>query len=362
MSPQKLFAPAALTALMGLASGVQAQSLNLYGVIDIAAGSFQTSYQDGAVNPRATKVDSNQMITSFWGLKGTEDLGGGLKAGFVLEGFLRPDTGEAGRFGTSDTFWSRSAHLWLEGSYGKLSIGRQGTLLFANTLSYNPLGSAFGLSPAIRLTFGASGNDYSDSGFSNAISYATPTMGGFSAAAQVQFDEDTETDKGKVYALSLNYKAGPLAIGAAWQSVRTATAPKGGAAVTDLSNGAKQTFGMLGVSYDAGFAKLFAQYGEFGNTGFTQTRRIDTKLYTLGASVPVSKAGAVLVAYGESMEEAVEGGTTPDTDHSIFTLAYTHSLSKRTSLYTAYMMDKEDPDGVKWKTGHTYVVGVRHAF
>lgn len=356
MSLQKILAPAAFAAL-GITSGAHAQSsLQLYGVIDIAAGSFQNSYLSTDDNPRATKVDGNAMITSYFGMRGTEDLGGGLKAGFVLESFLRPDVGASGRSG-ADVFWGRNAHVWLQSDLGKLTVGRQGTLLFTNTLSYNPLGSAFGLSPAIRLTFGAFGNDKTDSGFSNAISYNTPNLGGFTGAVQVQFGEDATKAEGTTYALSAAYTAGPFSIGGAWQSAKSAEAPK-----ANFNEGEKQTFGMLGVSYDAGFAKLFAQYGEFGNRGFSGASRIDTKLYTLGASVPVTKSGSVLVAYGESQEEAVEGGVTPDTDHSIFTLAYTHSLSKRTTLYAAYMMDKEDPDGVKYKTGHTYMVGVRHAF
>ena len=360
MSPQKLFAPAALTALMGLASGVQAQSLNMYGVIDITAGSFQASYQDGTANPRATKVDGNQMITSFFGLRGTEDLGGGLKAGFMLESFLRPDVGGSGRTG-ADVFWARAANVWLENSLGKLVVGRQGTLLFTNTLTYNPLGSAFGLSPAIRLTFlgggPLAGNDKSDSGFSNAISYFTPNLSGFTGAVQVQFGESEDEDT--TYALSAQYRAGPFSVGAAWQTVESAEAPK-----ANFAAGQKQNFGMLGVSYDAGFARFFGQYGEFRNYGFTANAdQIDTKLFTLGASVPVTKTGTVIAAYGMSSEEANGTGTTPDTDHTVFTLAYTHSLSKRTTAYAAYMMDKEDRDtGPKFKTGHTYLVGVRHAF
>lgn len=360
MSPQKIFAPAALTALMGLASGVHAQSLNMYGVIDITAGSFQASYQDGTANPRATKVDGNQMITSFFGLRGTEDLGGGLKAGFMLESFLRPDVGGSGRTG-ADVFWARAANVWLENSLGKLVVGRQGTLLFTNTLTYNPLGSAFGLSPAIRLTFlgggPLAGNDKSDSGFSNAISYFTPNLSGFTGAVQVQFGESEDEDT--TYALSAQYRAGPFSVGAAWQTVESAETPK-----ANFAAGQKQNFGMLGVSYDAGFARFFGQYGEFRNYGFTANAdQIDTKLFTLGASVPVTKTGTVIAAYGMSSEEANGTGTTPDTDHTVFTLAYTHSLSKRTTAYAAYMMDKEDRDtGPKFKTGHTYLVGVRHAF
>lgn len=362
MSPKKIFAPAALLVLMGLAPGVHAQStLNLYGVIDLAVGSFQNSYASSAANPRATKVDSNPTITSFVGMKGTEDLGGGTKVGFVLESFLRPDTGAAGRppvGSTADVFWARAANVWMDTGYGTMTLGRQGTLLFVNTLSYNPLGGGFGLSPAIRLTFGGPwGNDKSDSGFSNAVTYSTPNMSGFKASLQYQFGESATSAEKGTYALAASYTAGDFSIGGAWQTVRSAEAPK-----PDFTAGQKQTFGMLGASYNFGFAKFFAQYGEFHNSGFATTSRIDTKLYTLGASVPVTTSGTVLVEYGMSKEEAVEGGTTPDTDHSIFTLAYNHAVSKRTSLYAAYMMDKEDPDGVSYETGHTYMVGVRHAF
>ena len=96
MSPKKIFAPAALLILMGLAPGVQAQTLNLYGVIDLSVGSYQKSYATGTDNTRYTGVESNPTITSFFGMKGTEDLGGGLSAGFVLDMGLNIDTGTGG--------------------------------------------------------------------------------------------------------------------------------------------------------------------------------------------------------------------------------------------------------------------------
>ena len=228
MSHSKVIVPI-MFAAVGVCTSAQAQSsLQLYGVVDIAAGSFQNSGTEGsAANTRLTKVDGNQMVTSFIGFKGTEDLGSGLKAGFVIESFLRPDTGESGRFGSADPFWSRAANVWVQSSLGKLTVGRQGTLLFANTLSFNPLSSAFGLSPAIRLTFGSPwGNDKSDSGWSNALTYQTPNLSGFSAALQVQFGEDASKNERTSYAVSAGYVSGPFAIGGAWQTLRSADAPK----------------------------------------------------------------------------------------------------------------------------------------
>ncbi|MDO9003550.1 MAG: porin, partial [Aquabacterium sp.] len=72
---------------------------------------------------------------------------------------------------------------------------------------------------------------------------------------------------------------GAFVIGAGYQSIKAAEAPK-----ADLSSGQKQTFALLGASYDFGVVKLFGQYGQFKNEGFALTDRIDTKLYQVGAS------------------------------------------------------------------------------
>lgn len=83
MSHSKVFVPLVI-ASMGACASVHAQSsLQLYGVVDIAAGSFQYSGAKGSTfNSRLTKVEGNQMITSFIGLKGVEDLGGGPESRF----------------------------------------------------------------------------------------------------------------------------------------------------------------------------------------------------------------------------------------------------------------------------------------
>lgn len=359
MSHSKVFVPLVI-ASMGACASVHAQSsLQLYGVVDIAAGSFQYSGAKGSTfNSRLTKVEGNQMITSFIGLKGVEDLGGGLKAGFVIESFLRPDSGASGRYGSSDPFWSRAANVWLQGGLGQLTLGRQGSLLFVNTLQFNPLGAAFGLSPAIRLTFGGTKvYDKSDSGWSNELTYQTPNLSGFTGALQVQFGEDASKNERTSYALSARYASGPFAIGGAWQTVRSAEAPK---APNIITAGQAQNFGMLGLSYDAGFAKFFGQYGAFANKGFAGANNIDTRLYQVGAAVPVTRSGKLLVSYGQSKEEAASGTTPADVKHAILTVAYDHYLSKRTDVYAAFMLDDEDQ--ANFKKGYTYTVGVRHAF
>jgi predicted porin len=351
---------------LSAAAAAQAQSsYNVYGVIDLSVGSMQLSgLPTAADNKRLTKVDGNNMTTSYLGFKGVEDLGGGLKAGFTLEAFLRPDTGASGRSDANtavtpnvpaDNFWGRAANVYLQSDLGKVTIGRQGNLLFGQVVSYNPFGGAFGLSPAVRLTFGKWGNDKGDSSWSNAITYSSPNLAGFTGSVSYQAGEDSTLAERNSYALSANYANGPFAIGGAWQTVRSAEAPK-----INLSKGQRQNFGLIGSSYDLGVAKLFAQYGEFSNSGFATTSRIDTKLYQLGASVPLTKMSKLMLSYGESKETPVQGGTTPVTKHRITSLGYDLNLSKRTDVYAVVMVDKEQQ--ANWESGTSVVFGLRHAF
>lgn len=333
--------------------GAHAQSdVSLYGTVDLAVGAFQASNNTGAA--RVNQVSPNLMTTSFLGFKGVEDLGGGLKVGFTLEQFFRPDTGAAGRAGSADPLFARNAHVYVQGAFGTLTLGRQGALGFHQTLAYNPFGSAFGLSPAIRLTYGSPwGNDLGDSSFSNTIGYRTPTMGGFNASLQVQPGEGRPEQSS--YAVGGSYTSGPFSVAVSSTALRSAEAPK-----AHFAAGEKQAFHLINLRYNWGAVQWFAQAGAFNNRGFSAGKRIDTDWFQLGSAVPVSAQGKVLVSYGESTEKAVEGGSTPKTTHSIVTLAYNHVLSKRTDVYVAYMLDDEKLAG--YEKGTTYAAGIRHSF
>lgn len=349
VAPPKALTAIALSVLA--ATSAQAQSsVSLYGILDVSFGSFETAYNGAVDSPRLTQVESGKMTTSFIGFKGVEDLGGGLKALFTLESFLRLDSGSSGR-SSADVFWARQASVGLSGDFGRIVAGRTDNFLYQQALAFNPFGGSFGFSPTIRLTFGGpAGNDKGDSGWSNTISYYTPSFSGFSAAAQVQMGEsDTEDNSGGLMA---GYVSGPFAVGFGYQVVRSGEAPK-----VNLVSPAKQSFGLLGLSYDFGAAKLFGQLGQLKGEGFAvPADNIKTKLYQLGVAVPVGAAGKVLASYGESTEEYDSG----DIQHSIFTLGYDHNLSKRTDVYVVYMRDDEDQSG--WKAGNTVAVGVRHRF
>ena len=361
MSIQKKLSPALLI-MLGLASTAHAENtLNLYGVLDVSFGSVENAHLDG-VKARTTTVDSNRMTTSFIGFRGSEDIGGGLKAQFTLESFLRPDTGAEGRSGTTDPMWSRNANVALVGGFGKVAVGRTQNLIYGQEIGFNPFGGSFGVSPIVRLTYGigwinpttgASATvEKGDSGWSNTIAYYTPNLSGFTGAVVYQAGESSDSSEGDSYALGGTYVNGPFAVTLGYQELKSAEAPK-----SNFTDGQKQKFGLLGVSYDFGVVKAYGQIGQIKNDGFTTALAAgDIDLYQVGVSIPVTATGKILASYGQGKYKP--DANTGDIKHTIVAVGYDYNLSKRTDVYANFMYD----DQTDLKSGNTYMVGVRHAF
>lgn len=314
---------ACLAALPFLAS---AQSnVTAYGLLDLSVSRTQ------APGAAATKgVESGKMTTSHIGFRGTEDLGDGMSAVFVLEHFLRADTGSAGRF-DADTFWARNVYVGLgSNSLGSVHAGRITTSLFVNTLRFNPFGDSFGFSPNIRHFF-TSGTVTGDSAWSDSVRYTSPTFGGAAFTAHVAAGEG---NGGRNAGLSGQFGSGPIALAAAWQNVEK------GATVADT------TTWQLSGSYDFKVVKVFAQYGKVDN----DTTKNAYKIAELGASVPVGDLGKVLMQWGQIDPKTGAKRTT-------VSVGYDYNLSKRTDVYGIYMSDK-----LSGLTGNNYGVGVRHRF
>lgn len=315
----------AAVAALATTCNVHAQSsVTAYGLIDLSIGRTQNP---GGV---ATKgIDSGKMTTSYIGFRGSEDLGGGLKGVFSIESFMRNDTGSAGRF-DADTFWARNSFVGVEGGFGTVTLGRNTTSLFVQTLLFNPFGDSFGFSPSIRHYF-TSGTTTGDTGWSDSLKYTSPRFGGFSFSAHAAA---AEGNGGRNVGASLGYGGGPIAAGLAWQKVEK------GATVQDT------TTWQLAASYDFKVAKLFMQYGNVDN----DTTGRDFKILGVGVSVPVG-AGRLLAQHGRISPDVGNRRTTT-------TLGYNHALSKRSEAYVAYMSDKLANVG----TGGNYGVGLRHRF
>ena len=313
-------------ALATLSGTVMAQSsVSLYGLLDLSIARTQAP---GAA--ARSGVESGQMTTSFWGVKGTEDLGGGLKAQYALESFMRADTSSAGRF-DGDAFWARNAYVGLEGGFGTITMGRNTTSLFVQTLIFNAFGDSFSYSPSIRHWF-TSGTTTGDTGWSDSVRYASPRFGGLTATLHAAAGEG---NGGRNIGASALYFSGDLGAGFAYQKVEK------GATVQDT------TSWQLAGSYDLKAVKLFGQYGNVDN----DSTGADYKIMNFGASAPMGASGVLRAQWGQIKPSAGAKRTT-------LSLGYGYNLSKRTELYASYMNDKLS--GLS--AGNNYGVGVRHRF
>ena len=339
--------PSTLCAIMlaglGLSTGAQAQSnVSIYGLMDMSAGQFQT-----AGSTKLWRAQSGNMSTSYLGFKGTEDMGGGVKAVFAFEHFLRLDTGDAGRF-NGDAFWARSAYVGLQGSFGTTRLGRNTTPLFVSTLIFNTFGDSFGFSPSIRQLFTpATGAGmlpfFGDTGWNNSMSYSSPNFSGLSMNLLANLGEGATGATGKNIGANVLYFAGPFAATVAAQQVKNSAfgAPAGWKSQDTLQ---------LGASYDLTLAKLFGQYTVAKTKATLNT---DTKIYGLGVAVPVG-AGKVLVQYGSA---TADRGATEVTNKTV-SLGYDYNLSKNTDVYVVFMNDKAAP----LEAGNTVAAGLRMRF
>ena len=326
----------AAAGLVLLATAAQAQ-VTVYGNLDI--GVAHSKVKIAGDSESVSSVESSMLTESYFGLKGSEDLGGGLKALFVLESPVAADTGSV-----DSRFWSRNAYVGLAGGLGTVKLGNQESLFKTEGAAFNPFGSSsvFSTTNLVTELSGLGGS------WQNAVGYTSPNLSGLTLSAQYSAKEGAKGDAansgGGALAVAANYAAGPLALSAVYGDVKT----------TDATNvNVKQSAYLLGASYDFGVAKAFAQYGRDKFTA--KAGGSDTpKFYQLGALVPVTAAGAVHVSYGE-----LKGDGFKDRQ---FSLVYNHSLSKRTGVYAGVTRVKSDEDGSVSVTVTAIGAGVRHAF
>jgi predicted porin len=352
-----------LTALgAAFASPAIAQtSVTVSGVVDSYVGSMR--YSGDAASQSV--VNSGGLTTSWFGFKGTEDLGGGLKATFNLTSFIKSDTGAQGRF-PGDTLFSRDANVGLSGGFGAITLGRGLAPQFLPTILFNPFGDSFTFSPLILQAdvplFNASGWTNSvagDTGWSNEIIYSTPSLGGLKANIHYQFGEVAgNTSKRNVGANAL-YFNGPLALTAFYHSVKVNNPlnlpagnvqPGGNIPLPSGQFASSQNAWMVGGSYDLKAAKLFATYGQTSHD-----IDLNDKTYSVGATVPAG-SGKFMASWAETRRSGAAIGASQKRD--TISVGYDYDLSKRTDLYAVVMNDKISNQ----TTGNSFGVGVRHRF
>ena len=294
----------------------------MYGRLDAGYSDVETKSSISDLNNSSSGISSGNLNSSLWGLKGSEDLGGGLKANFQLESSVDLTTG------ASTKGFDRVSTLGLSGNFGEVKIGRDYTPIYSVIGAGDVFGrtgaTTFGLIPTGTRT-------------SKMISYATPSFAGFTVKAMAGDNkaivEGAAETSNRTMGLSGTYANGPLMVAIGWGESEGASSDAStvmGASV-DTAAGGKQDGTAITATYDFGVAKLFANYTQAEITTATPGNRLKAKETNLGVAVPLG-AFTLLAAYGHN-ELETNYGDNIDGDGNDYVLGVTYGLSKRTTLY-----------------------------
>ena len=351
------------------ASGVASAQSNvtLYGLVDAYVGTSRIKLSSpgfSANSTRQTVVDSGGFNTSRFGLKGSEDLGGGLKANFMLEAGFNVDSGATNSGNSTGSYvnpftgvpsssvFSRQSWVGVSGGFGEVRVGKMWT-------PYDEVKGTGAAAFDANIFAPATGvwlsNSYQDRP-GNALYYATPSFSGFSAAAMYSFGENKNvvpnTDAGKIVSVNVQYANGPFAVALSHQNEKV----NGSVAATKYTQ--------LNGSWDFGPAKLLAAYGQvkdtsifnFSTAAATSVAVDKSREYQIGVDVPL---GAVTLSTG--LSRAKIDTSVGEVKSTGFGLAAKYDLSKRTFLYTGLQLAKNELSTTEVKTD-TFAVGVQHKF
>ncbi|WP_224078825.1 porin [Cupriavidus laharis] len=306
---------AAASAAPGLVNAQTASNVTLYGIVDAGVEVINNVAGSGGAQGTVTRLNSGNLSGSRWGLRGTEDLGGGLKGIFVLESGFDIDTGLSGQ---GSRLFGRQAYVGLQADIGALTLGRQQNALYDLFGAYDPMG----VGPRYSLnTVDSAFNNRAD----NAIKY-TGKFGGLTATAFYSFGRDNNGEvpgspkAGRNFGGGLAYAAGAFSIGAAYDQYQGGTV-----ALEDRS--ARRA--AIGTAVTIGDGKVFAGYRwlKDDGTGSATAAPVRSNVYWAGAQYRFTPAFLLTgAAYYTDTHNS-------DADPWMLVLSADYSLSKRTDVY-----------------------------
>lgn len=303
-----------LVALLAVAGAAQAQSsVTVYGRMNLSVESQKTDAGSKTVL---------QNNSSRWGLKGSEDMGGGLKAGFQLESGVSADTGAA-----ASNYWGRQAEVNLAGGFGTLRLGNFTSEAYYATADYisNHNHDTGTSSDALYAYIGRNNNK---------VAYRLPEL---AKGMSLEFAASLkETAAKNSFDAAWNYTVGALQLGAGYEKNGDATQAT---------------------------VRAFYMAGNVGFGGYWQ--RDDDAWGVDGSRNNLRLVGMVVAGANEfhlNVGRAGKVGNVNDSDALQYTLGFNHNLSKRTKLYAFFT--KVDDGNAKVYGGdfRSLAAGLRHNF
>jgi predicted porin len=329
MKLKKLFAVGLLSTSMGVAS---AQSnVTVYGILDVNMSSTKNS-----ATGSDTVMRDNSMSTSRLGFRGSEDLGGGLKAEFQLETRLAPSTGVAGAGSTTaadSNFFNREAWVGLSSkTYGAL---RMGTSDVSNAANIDIMVSQAG-NLGLASQLGVDKN--------KVVRYETPKFKGFSAEvgyASPDSTTTTENTKNSIKSGVVKYEAGKLSAYVGTESRK-------------IDSVHTQDHMIVGAKYDFGVIRVGAYHGVKDGATLATANTGESKQTRLSAAIPMKNNYTAMFVYGKDST-----ATQSTADYDVYRAVLSKDFSKRTSAYAGYST-------LNYKAGaadqNTYMAGIVHKF
>ncbi|MBN8558218.1 MAG: porin [Proteobacteria bacterium] len=295
-------------AVLGFAGAAMAQSsVTLYGVADAGLGKAKSAGET-KVNMQSAGTMNNG--TSRLGVRGVEDLGGGLKAGFNFETGLSLENGNTSTAGAG--FWGRNANMWLGGNWGTFQMGRTLNPSFYGVAAWELTGTA---------NYSVVGNTYGYVGGarnSSEFSYKTPDFGGLTA--KLGYIMKADNGGNAKWDLNVIYANGPIAAGLS----------------ANKTKGQKVGYA-LGGKYNFGNFAVAASYSDNHKV---------RRGFSIGGTANFGAASVTLDLTRDTKNLAGKKYTNG-------LLEGKYALSKRTFMYAAYLRH----DG-----NNNYGLGVRHNF
>ena len=374
----------AALAVLGAAAGyASAADVTLFGVVDTGLIYTHQSFDDSKeADVNKFSMDSGVSSASRFGLKGTEELGNGLKVGFKLENGFQSDSGA---LKSEKRIFDREASVSVYSDFGTLSMGRMGGVGSGAGTYDLVLATADAFDGGDNNVFGFATSDRYD----NMVTYQTPKFAGLQATVQYSFNESS-TNTNREGSSAVNRYASTALTGN-FGALNTVLAYEF-QNYQSFGEGARGEDGhivYLGGNYDCGFAKTFVmgQYfkgiqGSGANALASMVKGAELKTFDtdfdkgvkgfgahLGTIVPISNGDLTVGAYyvDGTAETSKTGVEERDFDYMGLATKYEYRLSKRTSVYLAAGYYKATLDAttkageVEEKVGEVFT-GLTHAF
>jgi predicted porin len=336
---KSLLALAVLGAFVGAASAQS--SVTIFGVVDLSLANVKN---DGTGDARKS-MGSNALNSNRLGFRGVEDLGGGLRAGFHLEGGMANDTGNP-----AGQTWQRRSTVSLMGGFGEVRLGRDYTPSFWNTTVFDPFGTN-GVGSSLNISRGANNTPAQNAAgtavtaanasptvppavqgaqgvgtyvrSNNSVGYFLPALGGVYGQAMVA---PGEGGAGKYAGGRIGFGAGPVNVALAFGNTEMNAAGTLKAKVFNIAG-----------SYKIGPATLMAQYNDDKVDLSTTTEGKESRIL-LGANIVVGQ-GEIRGSWVKTDSKNNIAGTAADESRDDATqigIGYIYNLSPRTALYATY--------------------------